>query len=80
MTCGKCRNKLSPHDYMDELVLWNIPFTRIEIRVWRWYKKPVCVWCEGQQDRENYEAAADAACEVGYQEGYRDAEDKHREF
>jgi len=67
----ECGEPLDTCDQPDEIFLWTIPFTRIELKIWRWCKVSYCRWCAMDNARTDEEEAYNAGYEDGYSKGER---------
>lgn len=77
MACPDCGNSMSDTERPNEWVI-SIPFTRVEIRIWRWVNEKFCTFCNTETD-DNYDSMMEDAYNEGLNDGYEEAFDKYAE-
>ena len=68
--CDGCGEQMTETDMPVEVILWRIPFTSYEIRLWDWQVVHQCAPCAMQSERNQRDEIAEGAYDAGYEKGY----------
>lgn len=66
----ECGEQMTETDMPVEVILWRIPFTSYEIRLWDWQVVCQCIPCVMQNERSQRDEIAESAYDAGYEKGY----------
>jgi len=74
LICESCQNEFDEHsDEPNEIISFMVPFTKLELKIWKWQPLKTCWDCISNNDStdEIGDAAYDAGFQAGGEEGYK---------